>query len=272
DGEGLGTHDTPDLLSISFSCNDPIGHCWGPDSQEVLDVTLRSDRIVKELLATLDAKVGKGRYTLVLTADHGVCPLPEIARKQGKESDRILPSALAREAESFLDETYGNGNGKARWVEYLVHPWIYLNLRTLREHGLKQSDVEETLAGWLKKQTGMQTAYTRTQLLQGVAADDAIGQAVRRSFHPDRSGDVTMVVKPFYQVTTFLTGTGHGTPHPYDTHVPLLVFGPDVQSGVRKERVVPQTATAILAHAIGIKPPQAAEYAVPEGLFAASKK
>jgi predicted AlkP superfamily pyrophosphatase or phosphodiesterase len=272
DAEGLGTHDTPDLLTISFSCNDPIGHCWGPDSQEVLDVTLRSDRIIKELLATLDAKVGKGRYTLVLTADHGVCPLPEVARKQGKESDRILPSALAREAESFLDETYGKGDGKARWVEHLVHPWIYLNFRTLREHGLKQSNVEETLAGWLKKQPGMQTAYTRTQMLQGVAADDTIGQAVRRSFHPDRSGEVTMVVKPFYQVTTFLTGTGHGTPHPYDTHVPLLVFGPDVQPAVRKERVAPPTAAAILAHAIGIKPPQAAEYAAPEGLFPASKK
>jgi hypothetical protein len=233
----------------------------------VLDVTLRSDRIVKEFLATLDAKVGKGRYTLVLTADHGVCPLPEVARKQGKESDRILPSELARDAESFLDESYGKGEGKARWVEYLVHPWIYLNQRTLREHGLKVSDVEEKLAGWLKKQTGIQTAYTRTQLLQGISLDDAIGQAARNSFHPDRSGDVTIVVKPYYQITAYLTGTGHGTPHPYDTHVPLLVIGPEVRPGLRKDKVVPQAATAILAHALGIKPPTAAEYGVPEGLF-----
>src|SRR5262249_14206160 len=126
EAEQLGQHEAPDLLSVSFSCNDPIGHCWGPDSQEVLDVTLRSDRIVKELLNTLDAKVGKGRYTLVLTADHGVCPLPEVARKQGKDADRILPSQLSREADSFLDQTYDNSRGKAQWIERFVYPWIYL--------------------------------------------------------------------------------------------------------------------------------------------------
>src|SRR5262249_47669925 len=74
-GEGLGSRDVPDLLIVSFSSNDPIGHVWGPDSQEVLDVTLRSDLIVKELLDHLDAQVGPGRYVLALTADHGVCPL-----------------------------------------------------------------------------------------------------------------------------------------------------------------------------------------------------
>jgi predicted AlkP superfamily pyrophosphatase or phosphodiesterase len=267
DGEELGKHETPDLLSVSFSCNDPIGHCWGPDSQEVLDVTLRSDLIVKELLATLDAKVGKGRYTLVLTADHGVCPLPEVIRKQGKEADRIMPGELARDAEAYLDAKYGVGKGEVHWFDDLVHPCVYLNQRALQKLGLQQSDVETALAGWLKKQPGIQAAYTRTQLLKGVPADDAVGQAVRRSFHPDRSGDVTIVVKPYYQLTPLLTGTGHGTPHPYDTHVPLIVFGPDVQPGIRKDKVVPQAAAAILARALGIKPPAMTEFAVPEGVF-----
>ena len=86
DAEKLGKHDVPDLLCVSFSSNDSIGHNWGPDSQEVLDVTLRSDLIVKELLQVLDAKVGKGNYMLALSADHGVCPLPEVAAKQGKDA------------------------------------------------------------------------------------------------------------------------------------------------------------------------------------------
>jgi predicted AlkP superfamily pyrophosphatase or phosphodiesterase len=267
DAEEPGKHETPDLLSVSFSSNDPIGHCWGPDSQEVLDVTLRSDLIVKELLAALDAKVGKGCYTLVLTADHGVCPLPEVIRKQGKESDRILPSELRRDMSAFLDATYDEGRGRLTWIDSLTYPWVYLNLRTLQRLNLKQEDVEAKLAEWLKKQTGIQTAYPRSELLKGVPQDDAIGQAVYRSFHPDRSGDVTIVVKPYYQVTPFLTGTGHGTPHSYDTHVPLLVFGPDIRPGARKDKVVPQTVAAVLAQAIGIKPPAAAEYAVPAGLF-----
>src|SRR3954453_23307023 len=103
--EKLGTRATPDFLSVSFSPNDLVGHTWGPDSQEVLDVTLRSDLIVNQLLAYLDAKVGKGRYVVTLTADHGVCPLPEVARTQGKDAGRA-PGGEAK-AEEFLDKTYG---------------------------------------------------------------------------------------------------------------------------------------------------------------------
>src|SRR5262245_57662149 len=77
EAEALGQRDTADLLCISFSSNDLIGHNWGPDSHEVLDVTLRSDLIVAELLTFLDERIGKGNYLLALTADHGICPLPE---------------------------------------------------------------------------------------------------------------------------------------------------------------------------------------------------
>src|SRR5262249_3688520 len=106
DAEKLGTQDVPDLLCVSFSCNDAVGHVWGPDSQEVLDTTLRSDALVKELLDTLDAKVGKGKYILAMSSDHGVCPLPEVAAKQGKEAQRIIPVDLARSTQEFLQKTF----------------------------------------------------------------------------------------------------------------------------------------------------------------------
>jgi predicted AlkP superfamily pyrophosphatase or phosphodiesterase len=267
DAEQLGTRATPDLLTVSFSCNDPIGHCWGPDSQEVLDVTLRSDLIVKELLAYLDAKVGKGRYTLVLSADHGVCPLPEVVRARGEKADRIAPEALEKSAAAFLDKTYGDGDGKPRWIEKFVPPWFYLNRGLLNERSLKANDVEDALAGWLKKQPGIQTAYTSSQLDKGPLKDDPVGEAVRKSNYPGRSGDVTVVVKPHYQFLSYLTGTGHGTPHPYDTHVPLLVYGPGIRPGARKDRVTPQATAAILARALGIEPPAHAEAPLPAGLF-----
>ena len=82
--EKLGQTDTVDLLCLSFSSNDLIGHAWGPDSQEVLDVTLRSDALIKELLDYLDDKVGKDRYYVAISADHGVCPLPEFAKHAGQ--------------------------------------------------------------------------------------------------------------------------------------------------------------------------------------------
>src|SRR5579885_613244 len=174
DAEELGRHDTPDFLSVSFSSNDPVGHCWGPDSQEVLDTTLRTDRVVKELCDTLDAKVGKGRWTLVLTADHGVCPVPEVGKAQGKEAGRVIPSLLGAKANAFLQEKFG-GDAEATWVEATATPWVYLNRRLIRQRFLNQSDVENALAGWLRKQPAVQAVYTRTQLLKGVDRDDPLG-------------------------------------------------------------------------------------------------
>lgn len=267
EAEQLGKHDSPDLLCLSFSSNDAIGHCWGPDSHEVLDVTLRTDMIVKELLTCLDKQVGKGRYVLVLTADHGICPLPEATRRNGGEALRIDTTALMKKASAFLTETFHVPADDKRWVEWTEGPWVYLNRALLARHHLKQPEVETALAGWLKKQPGIGSVYTRSQLRAGIPADDAEGQAVLRSFVPERSGDVRIIEKPYHLLTTRLTGTNHGTPHAYDTHVPLLVYGGGVRPGVRREHVTPQVAAVILARALGIKPPTKADAAVPDHLF-----
>jgi predicted AlkP superfamily pyrophosphatase or phosphodiesterase len=267
EAEQLGKRDRADLLCLSFSSNDPIGHCWGPDSQEVLDVTLRSDGIVKELLGFLDKQVGAGRYVVVLTADHGVCPLPEATRRRGETAQRIDTSALIKQASSFLSERFHVPAGDAAWIESTQSPWLYLNRALLARHHLKQAEVEEALADWLKKQPGIQAAYSRSHLLAGIPADDAIGQSVLRSFHPQRSGDVRILEKPYHLLTSRLTGTNHGTPHRYDTHVPLLVFGAGVRHGVRREAVMPQAAAAVVARSLGIKPPAKAEAELPADLF-----
>jgi Type I phosphodiesterase / nucleotide pyrophosphatase len=268
DSEGLGTGSAPDLLCISFSCNDSVGHCWGPDSQEVLDVTLRSDRIVAQLLDYLDVRVGKDRYILALTADHGVCPLPEVASSQGQEAGRIPATLISRDAEAFLEKTYGPaGQGRASWIEASEEPWIYLNQNLIRQRGLKSSAVEDRLAEWLVKQRGVLSAFTRTQLANGLSVDHPMIASVRRSFHPDRAGDVAVILKPYYLLGPRLTGTTHGTPHPYDTHVPLLVYGPGVRPGVRKDKASPLSVAAILADSLHIRPPAAAEAPVPVDLF-----
>jgi hypothetical protein len=266
EAEHLGRHDVPDLLCLSFSSNDPVGHCWGPDSPEVLDITLRSDQIVKSLLDHLDTHVGRGRYVLAVTADHGVCPLPEVSRAQGKDAQRISENELESRAGEFLQETLDPKGEKAQWIEARTSDWLYLNQNLLRERKLEAARVQEALAGWLKKQPGILTAYTRTQLMGNLPADDDLGQRVRRSFHPRRCGDVAVVVKPYYLITSQLTWTLHGSPHPYDTHVPLLVYGPGIRGGARPEPVTPQAVASILARSLGIKPPPAAEAPVPKCL------
>ncbi len=268
DAEKLGAHESPDLLCVSFSCTDPIGHAWGPDSQEALDGVLRADLVLKRLLDLLDAKVGKGRYELVLSADHGVCPLPEASVKQGRDGGRIPATALKTEAEDYLQKTFGKKDG-GQAIEKVVDQYVYLDRSWMKGHGLDPSHVEDALAKWLAQQRGIQAAYTRGELVKEIPPADAVGQIVKRSFYPERWGDVVIVPKPYYLITDRLTGTTHGSPHSYDTHVPLLVYGPGVHAGVRDDAVTPQAAAPILARGLGIKPPADVECGVPEKLFTA---
>lgn len=271
DAEKLGQRGDPDVLCISFSCTDSVGHVWGPDSQEVLDVTLRADRIMRDLLAHLDAQLGRGAYLMVVSADHGVCPLPEVSRAAGREAGRIDPKLLASRADAFLGEKFGKPAGSAQWIEGggEALPWLYLNQRLIRERSLQLTAVENELANWLKQQPGIQTAYTRTQLMSGILDTDQPGRQVQLSFYPDRSGDVGVVVKPYHIIWSAFPGTGttHGSPHPYDTHVPFLVFGPNVVSGVRQDAVSPQAAAPIMLEALNIAAPRDMESAAPAGLW-----
>jgi hypothetical protein len=273
DGEQLGADDHPDLLCISFSSNDSVGHTWGPDSQEVLDVTLRSDELIRELLAHLDAKVGRGRYLFAVTADHGVCPLPEVSRAEGRNAGRVSFRDLAVEAEDYLDRKYLPAGSRAHWFEDANHtPWFYLNRTLLRERKLDPAVIERDVARFLQTQPGVARAYTRTELT-GPCTDDE-DDRVWKSYHPGRCGDVVVVLKPYWiWAMPFLGGTNHGTPYAFDTHVPLLVYGLGIPAGIHKETVPPQAIPAIFAHRLGIPPPST-EVPVPVPLLegaAASK-
>jgi hypothetical protein len=267
EGEGLGTRDVPDLLCVSFSSNDLVGHVFGPDSHEVLDITLRSDLIVRDLLALLDDKVGKGRYTLCLTADHGICPLPEVSKAKKAGGGRITPKDLFAPAERMLSAKWPGGGAPVEWIEGSASGMLYLDRAVLKDRDVKPEDAAEALAKWLPSRPGVQAAYTHAQLKAGVGKDDAIGRMVQASFLDGRSGDVTLVLKPGYLLTSRKGGTTHGSPHPYDTHVPLIVFGPGVKGGERKEKVSPEAAAAILSAGLGIDPPAKAAVKVPAGLF-----
>jgi Type I phosphodiesterase / nucleotide pyrophosphatase len=266
--EQLGKHAVPDLLSVSFSSNDYIGHSWGPDSQEVLDVTLRSDLIVKQLLDYLDEYVGKGRYLVALSADHGVCPLPEVAKGTVPDAVRVDVPGLLKNVESALDTAFGaEKDSKTHWIESAANISLTLNRNKIAAKNLKEEDVERVLVDWLKKQKDVQTAYTRAELMQPAAANDPVGQRSRKSFNAKRSADIAVVFKPYHLASLYLTGTTHGSPFEYDTHVPLLVYGTNIIHGQHHYPVTPQAIAAIFSHALGIQPPAMAEAPLPDRLF-----
>ena len=214
-----------------------------------------------------------------MSADHGVCPLPEFAAREGKKAGRIEPELLTSLAEDFLNKKFLKDGEKAPWFETTKkgNPWVYFNYATLKELKLQKEDVETALAKWYEEQPGIQQAFTRTQMGSDPKQPSELYKSVKLSFRPDCSGDVMVIVKPYHlfspptlsknpeKWTTYRTG--HGTPHPYDTHVPLLVMGPRIQPGIREQRVAPQAMASILAEALGVSRPKEAAYPVPEGLF-----
>src|SRR5206468_2960556 len=145
DAEQLGKDDVPGLLTISFSSNDIVGHTYGPDSQEVLDITLRSDLIVRDIMAALDRAVGRGRYLLAVTADHGVAPNPEQSVREGRDARRVDPKAAREAANEFLSRKFAAGVA-TNWIVNENFPWTYLNEKVIASRGLKTADVAAALA------------------------------------------------------------------------------------------------------------------------------
>jgi hypothetical protein len=223
-------------------------------------------------LKFLDEHVGKGKYLICLTADHGICPLPEASAGRGLDARRVSVKNVLAAAEEHLRAVYSDEfqvSTKTKWIENYTGIWVYLNYKLIESRGLKPADVAKTLAEFLAKQDGLLRAFTRADLEREMDPYDAIGKRMKKTYFPDRCGDVAIVLKPYcLDADGKTTGTVHGSPHAYDTHVPLLVFGPGVRPGVHREEVPPAVIAAIFAKALGISPPSKAAYGVPERLFA----
>lgn len=257
--EKLGQADgAPDLLAIGFSQTDKIGHAYGPDSHEVMDSFVRLDRVLADLLLFLDEKIGPQGYTVVLTADHGVAPLPERiqAMSRGLAAGRVKMSGLDELAIAALDAQFGALAGGERWAARDGLGY-HLNPAALIQKNLAPGVGEEAVRAALLTHPAVAAAYTRTRLTDP-APLDRIGESMRLSYYPSRSPDVMIVLKP-YHIDRANTGATHGTPYQYDTHVPQLWYGVGVSPGVRTERVGVDDIAPTLARLLGIPAPPQAE-------------
>jgi arylsulfatase A-like enzyme len=261
------------MLCVSFSSNDLVGHLFGPDSQEVLDVTLRADRLVSDFLKFLDAEVGRDRYAVVVSADHGACPMPELDSTKAKypAAQRVVPSELEKGLEAALTTWYGSEpTGPTKWVEHFdenVCPWVYLNEKAIAARKLKVEDVAAAARDWLAGRGFMEAAFTRQELESGSAKDKPFGTTAMLAYQRDRSGDVVAIPKAGVLPTRYKTGTTHGSPWPYDAHIPFLVYGAGVPAlGKRPEKVSSLSVAPTLAWALGAPAPEKAALPRPEAI------
>lgn len=264
--EKLGRRDAPDVLCVSYSSNDLIGHVWGPDSHEVLDATLRSDRNLRDLLDELDRSVGAGRYVVAISSDHGVCPLPEQLRARGVDAGGLSASDLVKRAEAHLRERHRSPED-SRWIAGAANSWVAVDRKLAAERGVDPDEVADELAEWFGRQPGVARAFARQRIERPERdEDDDVLKVLRLSYHPDRCGDVAVIPKPHYFFAFAPTGTSHGTPYDYDVHVPLLLYGARVKPGARGELVAPQAVAAVALQVLGIDSPPTVEFAAPDGV------
>jgi predicted AlkP superfamily pyrophosphatase or phosphodiesterase len=249
EGEGLGRHTTTDLLAVSFSSNDYVGHAVGPDDPAVRDISIRTDVLLGKLLDAAERSAGVGNIIVVLTADHGVAPVPEVNQARKMPGGRISEAGLTGKINAALTRRFGPG----KWLLPSPPNMQYFNLELIATKKLDRAEVERAAAEAALSENHVARVYTRTQLLQGYVQQDSISRAFSLGFYGPRSGDITILQDPYYLFET--TVTTHGTPYGYDTHVPVIFFGPGIKSGNYEHRIAVNDIAPTLAKLLGIEHP-----------------
>jgi predicted AlkP superfamily pyrophosphatase or phosphodiesterase len=258
DGLKLGQGETTDYLAISFSALDVVGHDFGPRSHEIQDVLLRLDDTIGTLLAQLDKKVGKDKYVVAFTADHGVAMIPEQAAREGQDAGRVKMADIMALVDNVLATKFGRG----RWVAVQAYSEFYFRAgvfdRVVAEPGLLEEVVKQ-----IEAQPGIQKVYDGRSLKGDIAPSDPLAQAAARSYFSGRSGDLIITLKPNWifvsEDKTIVPGnaTTHGSSNPYDTRVPLVLLGSGVTPGRYDQPASPADIAPTLGRLCGVALPTA---------------
>lgn len=246
----LGRDDVTDVLSLSFSSNDKVGHAHGPYHPRVKDITLRTDRVIGSLLQAVDRRVGLDRTLVILTSDHGVSPVPEELEEMKLPGGRQLRQELVDFAKQAVVDAYGPG----LWVAGRAGSSLYLDTNLIALKRLDPAEVQKAAARGVEKHPAVWRAYTREQLLEGRVPRDPWSTRVALSFNRDRSADVEVLLEPFW-MSDDTNKTTHGTPYAYDTHIPLILMGPGIDQGRFDGTVALNDLAPTLATLLGVEIP-----------------
>ncbi|TBW27401.1 alkaline phosphatase PafA [Gramella sp. KN1008] len=252
EGEALGQDGITDVLTLSFSSTDYVGHNFGVNSKEIQDTYLRLDLALADFLKYLDQKIGEDEYTVFLTADHGGVDVPAYL------NTRRIPAGYFNDIKAKeLLEAYVKNEFKAdSLIQNVSNTQVFLDYDVLAQEDLDCDKVQEKIAHYLLQQPYISRVYTRDQLQTG-AFTNGIGYLIQQGYHQKRSGDVLFVLDPGYIIYPE-KGTTHGSGFLYDTHVPLIFYGKGIEKGSTYERSeIPDIAPTISSF-LGISFPNAA--------------
>lgn len=255
-GEQLGQRNVTDLLTVSFSSNDYVGHRVGPDAPEVRNMAIRTDKLLAKLFRLIDREVGMKNVIVVLSADHGVASTPAYDAAAKMPGGYIAPG----EDDAVLS-ALNKHFGKAAWLTpgssgagMYFDPQVLSNSKTSDGRSVDQEQVDAVVRQALLSapQLHVSRVYSRRQLEDGVAGD-FIARAEMNSYFPRRSPDIAVVFEPGYMHGS--SGATHFSPYAYDRHVPILFMGPGIKPGHYDETIAPNDIAPTLATMLSIQTP-----------------
>jgi len=245
--EALGKDEITDYLGISFSVVDSVGHTWGPNSPEMLDTLLRLDSYLEDLFTFLDQQVGRDEWAVALTADHGGLELPEYLNETGRSGGRLDQQDIAclQQLGEEFDRSVGDGE------DWFVNGY-YLNHTAVGRNNLRREDLENRGAKLLESCSAIRKVWTRTELES--PSDDYFHTLFFNNYFPGRSPNLMIQWEENFYPSAG-TGTGHGSPYRYDTHVPLIFAGKGITGGRVDERVETVDIPITFASMLGLDAP-----------------
>ncbi|HKN73066.1 MAG TPA: alkaline phosphatase family protein [Terriglobales bacterium] len=249
--EKLGAGPATDLLVVSLSANDILGHQVGPDSPQMRSMALELDRSLAEFFDFLGHHIGMANIWMALSADHGVAPLPEFAKTLRLPAANLDAKALREQINSLLSKKFAK---KADYVLDLDYPVAWLDKDAFAGTlGAKDESVAEGEVGEAMKQMGFTGYFAKSQLARGDIPPTEIGRRYAHSYTPEGGYYVIGIPVPFQVGIT--KGTDHATPFSYDTHVPLAFYGLAFQPGIYRTHAEPVDLAVTLASLLGINAP-----------------
>ncbi len=252
DGEQLGKDKISDVLTVSFSSTDYIGHNFGVNSKEVEDAYLRLDIDLERLFKALDDKVGKGEYTVFLTSDHGAVDVPSYLESVKIPSGYLNDLEMRQKLGVFMSTTFKEKG----LIENVSNNQIFLNREKIKQMGLELEDVQETIVNELIGYDQIEKVYS-AHTMSTTMFSTGIEELLQNGFNQKRSGDVLFVNDPAY-ISYSKTGSTHGSAYNYDTHVPLLFFGKGIKHGYTYQKTEITDIAPTISALLGISFPNGA--------------
>ena len=251
ENESLGQRKETDILTISFSSTDYIGHQFGPHAPEIKDTYIQLDRDLSELLKSIDSKIGSENVLLFITADHGVVSEPRELQKRNIPAGYFDKLIMKTELSDYLQTNYGAGS----WIKNYSNNQLFLNHELIKEKNINFQEIRKTCANFFLKYKWVKNTYTSDQLHEN-EYQNSFHSLIQRGYNQKLSGDVIVSLQTgWLSVSWREGGTTHGSCFSYDTHIPLIFWGGNIPQGQTDRKVFIRDIAPTISTLLGIAYP-----------------